>query len=73
MPGKGVILSYPYMWDTEQEHVSLYKRAGQNAINDWGAQRRAFLSSCIKDREWVGDDKDEDCELRFYGGENWEN
>ncbi len=63
--GKPSILTFPNMWDEKQEEVTLYKRVGQEAINGWGAQRRAFLSSCIKDREWQGDC--EDCELKFHG------
>lgn len=63
--GKLSILTYPNMWE-DKEHINLYERAGQEVINTWGAAKRAFLSSCIKDREWV-DDESEDCELKFHG------
>jgi hypothetical protein len=56
--GKTAVIPWPEVRIGEQkETVHSYERSGQSVIDAWGAARRAFLSSCMEDREWMEDEK----------------
>jgi hypothetical protein len=56
--GKTAVIPWPEVNIGEyREYIKIDEQSGQELTNSWGAQRRAFLSSCIEDREWM--DKDE--------------
>lgn len=74
MKGKLSVLNFPNFWgncddyETRSSDMSSDNAFSQELIDSWGATRRAFLSSCIRDREWIEEDEDEDCEITFHGG-----
>jgi len=64
--GKTAVIPWPEV-KIGLETVEADERFGQAVINDWGATRRAFLSSCMKDRQWLETDSCEDIDSTFYG------
>jgi hypothetical protein len=54
--GKTAVIPWPEVRIGEQETIHSYERSGQGIIDAWGAARRAFLSSCIEDRDWMEDE-----------------
>ena len=59
--GKTAVIPWPEISIGDRhETVQSYSRSGQSIIDAWGAKRRAFLSSCIEDREWMDEDEDID-------------
>ena len=64
--GKTAVIPWPEVSiGSTPETVQPYTRSGQSIVYAWGAKRRAFLSSCMEDREWMEDEEEE--VDTFYG------
>lgn len=65
--GKTAVIPWPEIKIGDQhETIQAYTRSGQGIVDAWGAARRAFLSSCINDRDWMDDDETEAIDT-FHG------
>ena len=65
--GKTSVIPWPDITIGNQDVVTMNERFGQGLANSWGASRRAFLSSCIKDRAWMDEEVEGDVFDTFHG------